>query len=79
MGLRPERIQISPDNSGLDVQVSVLEDLGATRLVHGHLGSQEITLAQDAEMPPPDGRINIAFRQDDVLLFDRSTGQRIRA
>ena len=75
LGLRPERIQIS--DTGMSVEVSVLEDLGATRLIHGRLGGQEITIAQDADLAPPGDRIAIGFRSDDAHLFDGSTGRRL--
>ena len=61
------------------MEVTVLEDLGAIRLVHGRLGDQEIVLAQDAEIPAPGGRINVDFRPDDVHVFDRDTGRRVEA
>ncbi|WP_170475671.1 sn-glycerol-3-phosphate ABC transporter ATP-binding protein UgpC [Ruegeria arenilitoris] len=77
MGLRPERIKIVNGEAGFGFDVTVLEDLGATRLVHGHIGGQEITLAQDADLPAPSGHIKIGFQPDDVLLFDEATGQRI--
>ncbi len=79
LGLRPERIQINGDADGFGVDVTVLEDLGATRLIHGRLGGQEIVMAQDADLPLPDGRINVFFRPEDVHLFDQNTGQRIEA
>ncbi|MDU8945252.1 sn-glycerol-3-phosphate ABC transporter ATP-binding protein UgpC [Ovoidimarina sediminis] len=77
LGLRPERIQITPENGGLAVDIGVVEELGAIRLIHGTLGSQDITIAQDAELPEPSGRAGISFRTDDAHFFDTSSGRRI--
>jgi sn-glycerol 3-phosphate transport system ATP-binding protein len=80
MGLRPERMQINGSDAGLNAEITVLEDLGATRLIHARLGNQEVVLSQDADLPvPSDGKISIAFRPDDVHLFDRDSGRRIDA
>ena len=72
-------MQINGDGPGFGVDVTVLEDLGATRLIHARLGKQEIVMAQDADLPLPNGRINVVFRPDDVHLFDQDTGRRIEA
>ena len=77
LGLRPERAQLSTDGAGLDFEISVVEELGATRLVHGHVGDTEISVAQDAEAPLPGERMKMSFRQEDTHLFDPQTGKRI--
>jgi len=76
-GLRPERIQIRGADEGLSVEVGVLEELGATRLIHGRIGGQEITIAQDADQPVPSGTIGIGFRAEDAHVFDPATGRRV--
>ena len=78
VGLRPERIQVGGDGPSLKVEISVLEDLGATRLVHGRLGGQELTLSQDADLLRPQGQVNFSFRTEDLHLFDKTTGRRLR-
>ncbi len=77
LGLRPERIQLTAENGGLTVDVGVVEELGATRLIHGRLGVQEITIAQDADLPEPKGRAGITFRSTDAHFFDQSSGRRV--
>ena len=76
LGLRPERVQITT-NEGAPVDVTVLEDLGAVRLIHGTVGGQEITIAQDADLPVPPERINVTFRAEDAHFFDPSSGRRL--
>ncbi|MEO9827213.1 MAG: sn-glycerol-3-phosphate ABC transporter ATP-binding protein UgpC [Paracoccaceae bacterium] len=77
LGLRPERLQLSPDGEGANVQVLIVEELGATRLIHGKLGGQDITVAQDAEAPVPADNAKLSFRSDDAHFFDASTGRRL--
>ncbi|RMF38884.1 MAG: sn-glycerol-3-phosphate import ATP-binding protein UgpC [Alphaproteobacteria bacterium] len=77
LGVRPERIHLGGDGEGLAIEVNVLEELGATRLVHGRLGDQDITIAQDAEQPAPSGQVGIAIRAEDAHFFDPETGRRL--
>ena len=76
-GLRPERIQISGSGEGLRVEVGVLEDLGATRLIHARPGDQDLTIAQDSDLPEPSSEALVTFRQGDVHFFDPASGRRI--
>ena len=76
LGLRPERIQLRTDGEGLDVEISIVEELGATRLLHVHIGGIGITVAQDAELAVPEGRMKLSFKQEDTHLFDPDTGKR---
>jgi sn-glycerol 3-phosphate transport system ATP-binding protein len=75
LGLRPERIQIG--DSGAPMRVTIVEELGATRLVHGILGGQDVTLAQDADGPPPSDVVHVTFRPEDAHFFDAKTGRRL--
>ena len=76
LGLRPERIQLKTDGEGLDVEISVVEELGATRLLHVHIGGTGVTVAQDAELAVPEGRMKLSFKQEDTHLFDPDSGKR---
>ncbi|MXQ06457.1 sn-glycerol-3-phosphate ABC transporter ATP-binding protein UgpC [Alphaproteobacteria bacterium GH1-50] len=77
LGLRPERLQVASGGEGFRVEVGVLEDLGATRLIHARLGDQDLTIAQDSELPEPSSEALITFRHDDAHFFDASSGRRI--
>jgi len=77
LGLRPERIAVAGIGGGLKVEISVLEELGATRLIHAGLGGQPVTIAQDAEQSAPSGDTYMTFRDEDALFFDPATGRRI--
>ncbi|MEM8630457.1 MAG: sn-glycerol-3-phosphate ABC transporter ATP-binding protein UgpC [Pseudomonadota bacterium] len=75
-GLRPERAQLG-NGGALKMDVSVVEELGAQRLIHGRIGGHEMTLAQPAEQEPPKGSVAVGFRPEDVHLFDVTSGVRI--
>ena len=77
LGLRPERAHLNGAESGLDLEITAVEELGAQRLVHGRIGTREITIAQDADQPVPTGRVGLSFREEDVHLFNPATGLRI--
>jgi len=55
----------------------VVEELGATRLIHGQIGTQSVTIAQDADLPVPTGTAWVSFRPEDTHLFDTATGKRL--
>lgn len=77
LGLRPERIQISDSGSGAPMTVTIVEELGATRLIHGIVGGQDITVARDADLPLPGENTIISFRPDDAHFFHPSNGKRL--
>jgi len=75
LGLRPERIQLS--DNGATIQITIVEELGATRLIHAIIDGHDITVAQDADQPVPTGQAMISFRADDAHFFDPATGRRL--
>lgn len=76
-GLRPERAHLNAEPNGLALDVTVVEELGAQRLVHARLGDHDLTIAQSAEEPVPSGRVGLEFAPEDAFLFDAATGQRL--
>jgi len=77
LGLRPERVQISDSGNGASMKVIIVEELGATRLIHGNVGGQAITVARDADLPVPTDQAIISFRPDDAHFFHLTTGKRL--
>ena len=77
LGLRPERAQLSENGAGLTIRVSVVEELGANRLIHGHVGETEFTVAQDSDLPIPADTMTLAFKPEDTHLFDSASGRRL--
>jgi len=79
LGLRPERAHLSEGKTGIHVDISVVEELGANRLIHGRIGEHELTIAQDAEHPLPGDRMTLGFRDEDVHFFHPETGANVDA
>jgi len=77
LGLRPERAHLNGHGAGIFVDVGVVEELGAQRLIHGRIGEHDLTIAQNAEQPVPEGRMALDFRPDDLHFFDPETGVRV--
>lgn len=76
-GLRPERARVADnaDGDGVPFTVDVVEELGASRLLHGRIGGAEFTLQQDASAPPPAQMTTLMIEPRDVHLFDAETGK----
>ncbi|MEN0000647.1 MAG: TOBE domain-containing protein, partial [Pseudomonadota bacterium] len=77
LGIRPERAHLNGHSDGIQLDVGIVEELGAHRLIHGTIGTHEVTITQDAELPVPEGRVGLSFRHDDLHLFDPQSGQRM--
>lgn len=75
-GLRPERAHLVA-NGGAPVEIGVVEELGAVRLVHCRLGDSDLTVTQDADEPVPTGSMGLEFSAADAVLFNRDSGRRL--
>ncbi|MEL6236587.1 MAG: sn-glycerol-3-phosphate ABC transporter ATP-binding protein UgpC [Pseudomonadota bacterium] len=75
VGIRPEKIVPSPQ--GLPVRLEAVEELGATRLVHGVLNGTPIVISTDAGLPPPSGDFQVSVMAADIHLFDPDTERRV--
>jgi ABC-type sugar transport system ATPase subunit len=80
VGFRPEDVSISDRASRdtLPARVDLVEELGATRIVHlaTPLGSFMVTLPAEGA-PPPTG-VNLRLSGDRLSVFDRESGLRIQ-
>jgi sn-glycerol 3-phosphate transport system ATP-binding protein len=78
VGVRPEDIQIvDGSTSGIDFAPELIEELGATRLLHGNFGSIAITVATPASGPGKIGdkeKLKLAISSHAVHLFDSTSG-----
>ena len=59
------------------VEISVVEELGAQRLVHRQLGPHDLSIARNAGEPVPSGTIGLEFRTEDLHLFHPESGRRL--
>jgi multiple sugar transport system ATP-binding protein len=77
LGIRPEDITV--DESGDDLTVSVVEKMGNENFVYGHLGDHEIIIRTDASVRPQSGDVvGLRFPEKAVYLFDVTTGNSIK-
>mgnify|MGYP006277214433 CR=1 FL=1 len=76
LGIRPERARLTPGGEGPRFQLDAVEELGAHRLLHGHLGEAEVVISQDAGEPVPAGTATLSAHPGDLHFFDPGTGRR---
>ncbi|MEO1422483.1 MAG: sn-glycerol-3-phosphate ABC transporter ATP-binding protein UgpC [Pseudomonadota bacterium] len=77
IGIRPEKAVISTTPTGPAFSVEAVEELGATRLVHGAVDGATFTAAQNADDPVPDGPCFLTLSDRDIHLFDHQSGKRL--
>ncbi len=76
VGIRPE--DIVPDVTGpLAINVNIIEELGAHRLLHGHTADQAVTIHVAKDFPAVTGPMTASLKPDAVSLFDSETGHRL--
>lgn len=82
VGSRPEDLETAPEGEGLQVEVDVVEELGADAYVYGHTNldgqSHDIVARVDGRRPPMKGEsIWVRPQSGHVHLFDTKTGLRL--
>ncbi|MEO0586152.1 MAG: sn-glycerol-3-phosphate ABC transporter ATP-binding protein UgpC [Planctomycetota bacterium] len=79
VGLRPEKAALTQAGEGLPFRLDAIEELGATRLLHGQIAGAAIVVAQDAaHAPPPQGAdLTLAAAPEDLHFFHPDTGARL--
>jgi sn-glycerol 3-phosphate transport system ATP-binding protein len=76
LGIRPEHLQLG--RPGLDMEVEMVESLGADLLVHTRAGSQSLVIRAPAGTPVQAGqRVSAGFDASAVHWFDAATTQRL--
>ncbi|WP_112313293.1 sn-glycerol-3-phosphate import ATP-binding protein UgpC [Pseudogemmobacter bohemicus] len=74
LGIRAE--DLTPAATGLPFRPDFIEELGAQRLVHGHIEGQPVVLALDPAVPVgSEMRLSVAAAR--LHLFDTTSGRRI--
>jgi sn-glycerol 3-phosphate transport system ATP-binding protein len=88
LGVRPEHLAIvaaeaesGAGNAHWTMTVDLVEMLGAERLVHGRIGSQPLTVRQDATEAAPTAAapLRLCVRADHLHWFDAVSGLRVVA
>jgi len=77
LGIRPEHLQLS--TSGWALKVDTVELLGAERLIHAHMGQENLSLRIDASVnAPQSGDIFFATPKEGCMhYFSAVTGKRL--
>jgi sn-glycerol 3-phosphate transport system ATP-binding protein len=80
VGVRPEDIRVVNGGAGIGFTPELIEELGATRLLHGNFGSSAITVAIPASGSDVGERekIGLAIEPQAVHLFDQASGRSLR-
>jgi multiple sugar transport system ATP-binding protein len=78
VGIRPEHLRLHTD-AGIQVEVGLVEDLGADAYLYGRVGGNEPVVARcDPRDPPPRGsRVQLVAEPEDLRFFDAG-GHRLR-
>jgi len=80
LGIRPERIKLAaqPGGGALPFKISLVEELGAQKIVHGTVGSSALTLAFAEDAPLPGGSAHITLPEKHLHFFDTQSGKRLQ-
>ncbi|MDO5502283.1 MAG: sn-glycerol-3-phosphate ABC transporter ATP-binding protein UgpC [Actinomycetia bacterium] len=91
VGVRPEDVEVRSEDDGLEIEVDVVEELGADAYVYGRPVAQEITLEGSEEggerpfiarvdgrnVPEKGSRIFVFPNSDHLHVFHKDTGERL--
>jgi sn-glycerol 3-phosphate transport system ATP-binding protein len=79
IGLRPEDIVVADARDrSMTVEVEFVEELGATRLLHGKFAGQPIIMqVQTAHLAQGSGKVGFSVPPSAVHVFDAATGSRL--
>ena len=75
-GIRPE--DFLPDPHGrLSMRVDIIEELGASRLLHGQIDGAAVTVHVGNDMNVSTGALPLSVKPDAISVFDTQTGLRV--
>ncbi|WP_159711725.1 ABC transporter ATP-binding protein [Geminicoccus flavidas] len=82
LGVRPEHVLLAtgPDNADLELPLELVEELGATRILHARLDGRGFAVATAPGLPfPPGATLLLRLDPSQLHLFGRADGRRIDA
>ncbi|WP_191059161.1 ABC transporter ATP-binding protein [Geminicoccus harenae] len=82
LGVRPEHVQLATgrDDAELELPLELVEELGATRILHARLKDRNFAVTTAPGLPfPPGATLLLRLDPDQLHLFRPSDGQRIDA
>ncbi|MEL6571237.1 MAG: sn-glycerol-3-phosphate ABC transporter ATP-binding protein UgpC [Pseudomonadota bacterium] len=76
LGIRPE--DLIPHNEGeIAINVDIVEELGAHRLLHGSVGGERVTVHVGKDVAIGTGNLQVGIKPGAISLFDTKTGLRL--
>jgi sn-glycerol 3-phosphate transport system ATP-binding protein len=76
LGIRPEQVTLS-DTGTIPFKLTLVEELGASRLLHGKLAGQDFVVNAPNDDAALADDLLLDFPQDALHLFDAITGTRL--
>jgi sn-glycerol 3-phosphate transport system ATP-binding protein len=76
LGIRPEEVHLT-DQGQTPFQLELVEELGASRLLHGKLAGHEFTVNAPNDTTRLEGTLLLDLPANALHLFDQETGQRL--
>ena len=82
LGFRPEDVNLTTGDTGIPIQIEIVEELGPDAYVYGMLPAddnhQQIVARTDGRRPPMKGEtIRFTLNQDRAMVFAPDTGERL--
>ncbi|MEM8868969.1 MAG: sn-glycerol-3-phosphate ABC transporter ATP-binding protein UgpC [Pseudomonadota bacterium] len=79
IGVRPEKVGILSEQTGhaLPFELNLIEELGASRLLHGNLYGHSFVVNAANEVVLPEGQIYLDVEPDAVHMFSPGDGRRL--
>ncbi len=79
VGLRPEEVAVATDSEGHSFEIEFVEQLGATRLLHGRFQEHPFVVQTTASDFGRADTMRFGIPADRIHLFDAETGARIES
>ena len=76
LGIRPEDLIPQADGE-IALNVDIVEELGANRLLHGSVAGERVTVHVGKDVTIGAGQLQVAVKPGAISLFDRKTGLRL--
>jgi sn-glycerol 3-phosphate transport system ATP-binding protein len=75
VGIRPEDLEVT-EVGDLQIDVQIVEELGAIRLMHGQIAGQDISVAVPKDQACQTGPVSLRLKTA-PHLFDAQSGRRL--
>ncbi|GHA59766.1 sn-glycerol-3-phosphate import ATP-binding protein UgpC [Amylibacter ulvae] len=77
LGIRPEEVKLATGKSATPFKLELIEELGASRLLHGKLAGHDFTVNAPNNDAPLADDLMLDIPSDALHMFDHETGKRL--